>query len=64
VSRAVLTVALANIHNINVATDARWSIGPAFVGGISGNTVTFLIPWEICDDGDITAYSWVAIFYP
>ncbi len=64
VSRAVLTVALANIHNLQVATDARWAIGPATVTNISGRTVTFDIPWEVCDDGDITSYSWVAVFFP
>lgn len=64
VSRATLMVSLANIHNTSTAVDARWSIGPAFVTNISGRTVTFDIPWEVCDDGDISAYSWVAIFYP
>jgi hypothetical protein len=63
VSRAYLSVSLADVSNINVATDARWRIHWAGQT-ISGNQVTFDIFWRVDDDGAINAYSYVAVFFP
>jgi hypothetical protein len=63
VSNAYLMVALADIQNTSVATDAEWKI---WAGGWVrvGNDVWFDIFWTVADDGQIRAFSYVAIFYP
>jgi len=59
-------VALNDIKNVNVATDARWRVSytPNSRVLLSPNGARFPIHWLIEDvDGQILSFSYIAILY-
>jgi hypothetical protein len=67
ISSASIMVALSDISNVNVATDARWRVSsegtPVTI--LPPNTARFNVNWFIQDiDGQIRHFTYVAIFLP
>lgn len=65
VSSVDVIVALSDIANVNVATDARWRVWVANKSIIAPNSVQFDVGFRVDDiDGELITASYVAIFRP
>jgi hypothetical protein len=67
VSKATLIVALSDVSNIQVATNARWSVQAGKVtlfNNPSGSGAVFEVNWRVDDDGEIVSYQWLVVFEP
>lgn len=65
VSQADVIVALSDIANVNVATDARWRVRIINKAVLPPNSVQFDIAYQVEDiDGHLITASFVAIFRP
>jgi hypothetical protein len=65
VSQVDVIVALSDIANVNVATDARWRVRIVNKSIIPPNSVQFDIAFQVDDiDGELITASYVAIFRP
>lgn len=65
VSQAEVIVALSDIGNFSVATNARWRVAVSNKTILPPNMLTFNIDWLVDDiDGELFSLSYVAIFRP
>ncbi|HEY0421391.1 MAG TPA: hypothetical protein VGC80_17885 [Acetobacteraceae bacterium] len=60
---ATVMVGLSDISNVNVATDARWSVVAGAAQRLAANQARFPITCTVTDtDGFLNKFSWIAIF--
>lgn len=56
-------VGLADISNVNVATDARWRVAPDGWVRLAPNRARLRVDWRVDDtDGMLRGFTWLAVF--
>lgn len=64
VGTADMMVALSDISNFSVATNARWRVSVGTQTRLTANSFRWVVNWQIDDDGSIDRFSFIAIFVP